>query len=148
MNQTRSINLLQNSIKKTIKIILDTLSINDVNLSILFCGKKFMQYLNNTYRGKNNPTDVLTFVYEENSSKEKNPISDEIPFGDIVICPVIAKKQCHLYNNDINTEIKRLLIHGLLHLFGYDHEKSKIAEKKMFDLQEMLLTKIKGIKVC
>lgn len=75
--------------------------------SLAFIDKAEMQKLNKKFRNKNEPTDVLSF--------------DEI--NEIVICPeVVAEK---------NEEIMRVFIHGMLHLLGYDHEKSKKEAGRM-----------------
>ena len=75
-----------------------------------------MQTLNRKYRGKNYPTDVLSFVYGEESV-------EGIPFlGEIVISPEIAWLQARRRKADPEKEMRMLLLHGLLHLLGYDHE--------------------------
>jgi probable rRNA maturation factor len=110
----------------------------------LLCGEKFIKTLNKNYRDKDKATDVLTFIYNDNT---QNTVVDSF-FGEIIICPIYAKKNAKNFNNDYNTEIKRLLIHGVLHLLGYDHELSSIEEEKMFDKQEELLKTLEEIIIC
>lgn len=115
-----------------------------INVSILFCGEELIQKLNFEFRKKNKPTDVLSFVYGESLI----PDDKESFYGEIIICPAVAKKQLEQFNTDFNTEIKRLLIHGVLHLIGYNHEVSKENEEKMYLKQEMLLSKVEDFVVC
>jgi probable rRNA maturation factor len=83
--------------------------------------------LNQRYRKKNKPTDVLSF----------GVIGEEI--AEIVICPEEVEKN----GEDFKKELTRVLIHGILHLFGYDHEKKKSEAEKMFLKQDEYLSKIK-----
>lgn len=76
-----------------------------------------MRQLNRKYRGMDRPTDVLSFTYEEKS------MEDGLPFlGDIVLSPEMAFRQADRWRTDPDREIRKLLLHGLLHLLGYDHE--------------------------
>lgn len=85
------------------------------NLSIVFVGKKRIWELNKKYRKKDKPTDVLSFGEELN---------------EIVIYPVMAKGE---------KGIEKVLIHGILHLLGYDHEKNEKEAKKMEEKQRCYL---------
>jgi probable rRNA maturation factor len=81
------------------------------DVSIALVSDKRMQALNRQFRGKNSVTDVLSFP------------SDERGFlGDVVIASGVAKKQAKAANHTVDTEIRVLALHGLLHLLGYDHE--------------------------
>lgn len=84
---------------------------NITELSIALVGEKRITELNKKYRKKDKPTDVLSFLYDKNCA-------------EIVICPVLVKKN----------ELPRILIHGLLHILGYEHEisvkKAKLMQKK------------------
>ncbi len=110
-----------------------------------------MRILNNEYRGVNRSTDVLSFPQEENFrickkvsrvklSTFKNQTS--LILGDIVINLHQAKRQAKEHGLTFNEELKRLLIHGLLHLIGYDHERGWDDEKKMKKKEKELLTKL------
>lgn len=93
-----------------------------------------MRELNRIWRNIDRTTDVLSFP------QEGGP--DYSLLGDIVISLDTAKRQSKSYGNTVHEEIKKLLIHGILHLLGYDHEKKK--EKDIMREQEtnfMLLTK-------
>jgi len=102
------------------------------NLSIVLITPKEMQELNRKYRKKNKSTDVLSF--------EKNPgfIED---VNEIVICPAVIKKNGLRYKIAFKKELEKILIHGVLHILGYDHEISKAEEKKMDKKQKYYLSK-------
>jgi len=81
------------------------------DVSVLFCGDVRMRTLNRTYRRKNRSTDVLAF-----------PAGGGELLGDIVISVPYASRQARRRGEPVSKEIERLLVHGLLHLSGYDHE--------------------------
>lgn len=81
------------------------------------------------FRGKDSTTDVLSFPYEPD---EFDP--DKSNLGDIVISAEQAQKQAAENNLDLETEIKQLILHGLLHLCGYDHETDK-GEMNAYELE-------------
>jgi probable rRNA maturation factor len=80
-------------------------------VSILFCGDRKMRTLNRLYRKKDRPTDVLAFPAQANGL-----------LGDIVISVPYAARQAKRRGEPVSREIDRLLLHGFLHLSGYDHE--------------------------
>lgn len=99
----------------------------NAELSIVFCDDDFIQKLNNDYRGKNEPTDVLSFpIDEENFEPEIRML------GDIVVSTETAARQAESLKHPPMLEIVFLLIHGLLHLHGYDHIQ-KLERRKMRD---------------
>jgi len=85
-------------------------------VSILLCGDEFIQTLNSQYRGKDTPTDVLSFAQE-----------DELVLGDIVISVETATRQAQCANWPLESELALLASHGLLHLAGYDDESEEGA---------------------
>ena len=102
-----------------------------IGLSLNIVGKAKIQSLNRIHRNKNKPTDVLSFPLNENGISKYHAINAIMELGDIFICPVIAKEK-----------IEFLVVHGFLHLLGYDHEKSSQEKEKMFSLQERILKNI------
>jgi len=90
-----------------------------------------MRILNREYRGVDRTTDVLSFPQNDVGSHLSSPSSQHFILGDIVISLPKANRQAMEYGTTLNEELKRLLIHGLLHLMGYDHEMGKNAERKM-----------------
>ncbi len=99
-------------------------------LSLVFCDDDFIQKLNNDYLGKNEPTDVLSFPLEDDG------FGNEIkPIGDIVISTETAIRQAANLKHETVFEIVFLLIHGLLHLAGYDH--MKVSDRKVMREREV-----------
>lgn len=96
-----------------------------------------MRELNRRHRGKDRPTDVLSFpIYE---SPKEIPRDRETLLGDIVINLRAAAKQAPVFGNTLYDEVLRLLVHGFLHLLGYDHERSAYHERKMKTKERELL---------
>lgn len=102
-------------------------------LGIVLVGNEEMRRLNRKYRGKNKITDVLSFASDE----AFGPL-----LGDIVLCLPRIQKQAREHQLHEVEEFSYLLLHGLLHLLGYDHERSKTEEKKMFRLQDKLFAEL------
>jgi probable rRNA maturation factor len=96
-------------------------------LSLVFCDDDFIQKLNRDYRGKNTPTDVLSFPMEEEVFEAEVRM-----LGDVVISTETALRQAESLKHEPFLEVVFLLIHGLLHLHGYDHS-NKILRKRMRD---------------
>ena len=107
--------------------ILSHLNQPKAELSILFVGDKKMARLNAAYRGVHKTTDVLSF---EAVIPVKKGEAQHV-LGDIVISVPRAEFQAKEYSLGLYEEIRRLLIHGILHLLGYDHERSVYYEKTM-----------------
>ncbi len=85
--------------------------------TIVFVSDRKMRSLNKTFRGKNSTTDVLSFPFEALEFK-----TDKDNLGDIIISVERAQKQAAENNLDFEEEIKQLILHGILHLCGFDHE--------------------------
>jgi probable rRNA maturation factor len=107
-----------------------------ISFSVSIVNNRLIKRLNCKYRNKNKSTDVLSFP--TNSSIQSYSIAKEL--GDIVISIDKLKYQAREYNHPLEREAAFLLIHGLLHLLGYDH-KDLEQEKEMFALQELILSK-------
>lgn len=122
--------------------ILKYLNKSNWELSVLFCNDEYIKKLNNDYRNKNEATDVLSFCQEEISSDENKKYSA----GDIVISLDTLKKNSEYFNVSENEELKRLTIHGILHLAGLDHEDNS-PEREMLIYQEEILGFFKGVKI-
>ena len=112
--------------------ILTFLNQTEAELSILFVGDKKMKELNSAYRGKNKSTDVLSF--EAGIPVRDSDVNNVL--GDIVINIPRAESQAKEYGTGFYEELYRLLIHGTLHLVGYDNEVSKHEERKMRKKEE------------
>jgi probable rRNA maturation factor len=108
-----------------------------VELSLV--GTKKIRMLNRTFRQKDNVTDVLSFSL---SAAGFFPVpSEERVLGELFLCPTHIYKQAQRHKVTFKNELTRMMIHGLLHLVGYDHQEKKQAQK-MFSLQEKILAKV------
>ena len=99
--------------------ILLFLGCENQELSVLLANDRKIRTLNKQYRGQDRATDVLSFSQNE---EEDNPNSHLM--GDVVISTVTAKRQAAEHGLTVEEEIVLLLIHGILHLLGFDHERS------------------------
>lgn len=106
-------------------------------IGISLVGEREMTRLNSQYRKKNRATDVLAFSF-----LEKVSAPGSLWIGDIVICWPVARIQTTTFGTTIPGEIQRLTVHGMLHLFGYDHETGKADAKRMFGLQARILRQL------
>jgi probable rRNA maturation factor len=126
-------------IKKAAKKILNALDCSKLpketsSLSILFTTDREIHRLNKEFRGKDKPTDVLSFSLTEGM----NGIPSH-SLGDLVISLDTAAVQAKKYRVTFDQEILRLIVHGILHLMGYDHEKvAKSVAAKMRRIEEKI----------
>ena len=114
-------------IENIIVIIMGYLNCPNQEVSILLTGDKDIRRLNQEFRSIDQTTDVLSFPQ---NAHEDPSIPEEIILGDIAVSLDIAKAQAIEHGLDFKEEIILLLIHGILHLLGYDHEISEQEEKK------------------
>jgi len=144
----RSINkqLWMNGMEDFCYRILKELGKRKTELSILFCKDDFIKQLNIKYRSIKSATDVLAFNQENDNGFVRQtplPLYDgerKQYLGDIVISVDTLLKNALTFKVEPGEELKRLIIHGILHLIGMDHEK---PESGMIKLQEKLLERIK-----
>ena len=128
---------------------LKELNFDGEEVSILFCNDEYMQELNNQYRHIDSSTDVLSFendeVYEDQEGQWKC-------VGDIVISLDTLPINAEYFDENKDSELKRLLVHGLLHLNGYDHgeehiEKGVEPQCEMLTIQEKTLDVLKDERI-
>ena len=108
------------------KIVLAAIDLGDAELSLALVDDAEIRRLNRDYRGKDRPTDVLSFSLREGEFGE---VSSAI--GDVVISLDTARRQASERRSTLAGEVDRLLVHGILHLAGYDHEVSPREERRM-----------------
>ncbi|MGA7357137.1 MAG: rRNA maturation RNase YbeY [Candidatus Cybelea sp.] len=115
----------------TARRLLAALDEADAALSLSLVGDEAIRALNLKYRGRNAPTDVLSFPLDG------APAEAERLLGDVVISVETALRQAADYDAPLQREIYRLLIHGMLHLKGHDHERP--AERRVMEREERRL---------
>lgn len=134
-NETNEKVLEEKELKKLIKYALKYMNLKNVSFSVIFVDNDKIHKLNKDYRNIDRPTDVITFRladYEEVMCGKINIL------GDVYISLDKAKEQAIEYGHSYLRELSFLLIHGFLHLLGYDHMNEE-DEKEMFSLQEEIL---------
>jgi probable rRNA maturation factor len=119
-------------LKNQVKLVLKGLNLsNNTEVCVTFLDDNAMRKLNETYRGMKRTTDVLSFPQKERDSGNCNAaIAKENPttiLGDILISIDTAKRHARFYGNTLEKEVQKLIIHGTLHLLGYDHKKKNDA---------------------
>ncbi len=122
------------------------LSDQKIEVSVNLVGETKIKQLNNKFRHKNKVTDVLSFPMSDKAPRKilntRYKILDT-DLGDIFICLSFAKNEAKSENINIDKKLAQLTVHGFLHLLGYDHERSRKEAKKMFDIENKILSKLK-----
>jgi len=118
-------------------------------LSLTIVSDSAIRRLNRDYRGKDVPTDVLAFsqIEERGAIPDPSPVPNKpgMPLGDVVISIDTALRQAREAGIAPSERLRALLIHGFLHLIGYDHERSPVDARKMFARERQLAAAIDGI---
>ncbi len=114
-------------------------------VSILFSGDLAMRRLNRTYRRKDRTTDVLAFA-----ASDADMMRSHLPgLGDVVVSLPTARRQARAAGHSLDHELTLLLAHGILHLCGYDHERSPREARRMFRKQAALVAAVgRGVRLC
>jgi len=118
------------------------------NLSIALVGEERIKKLNRKYRKKNKPTDILSFGdlsisrYVRHNGAKDRQIDFSGGLGEVIICPKVVKKNAERYGTSFREEIIRVLVHGILHLLGYEHEKGREKAEKMAEREEYYLSRL------
>ncbi len=111
------------------------------NLSVALVGQGRIRALNKRYRGKNRTTDVLAFAESEIPNSPEWQIPKNIrALGEIVICPREVKKNAKRQETTFEKELARVLIHGILHLLGYDHGRGEKEAERMREKEDYYLS--------
>ncbi|MBT3256767.1 MAG: rRNA maturation RNase YbeY [Deltaproteobacteria bacterium] len=122
------------------KRALEDLGCLDKELSVLFTDDEHMAALNRQYRDKEGPTDVLSFPMTEDLDGEIAPaLFEPVMLGDVVVSVETALRDAEELEQSFERTVDRLLIHGILHLLGYDHEKSQVDAMCMTKEEERLM---------
>jgi len=129
--------------------VLERLGRDGVELSVLICGDETIAALNSRFRGKDGPTDVLSFSQGEGESFPPEPAPKRRAvrhLGDVAISLDTLAENAAAFGVDRDEELRRLLIHGILHLDGMDHRTNDSAEP-MLRLQEQILEELADLRI-
>lgn len=129
--------------------VMENLKFQNEEVSLFFCNDDYIKELNKNYRNIDSSTDVLSF---ENGERYTDEEGEWFCAGDIVISLETLPINAQYFDENKDDELKRLLVHGLLHLNGYDHgeehlENGKNPECEMLILQEDILKELKDEKI-
>lgn len=116
---------------------------NNPSIDIVLCGNETIHSINRDYRGKDMPTDVITFALFADSEPEMRVVTDgEIPLGEIIISIEQIKLQATEQGKTFEEELYFILAHGILHLFGFTH-KTEEDLQNMIEIQQRLVSDVK-----
>ena len=121
----RRVPALARRLSRRARRMLDVLGLGSAELSLVLVSDRVLHDLNRDWRGKDRPTDVLAFA-----QGEEGPAPHGL-LGDVVISVDTARRQAASLGHSLVIEADRLLVHGLLHLLGYDHERSPAEARRM-----------------
>ena len=138
-NLTRG-DLDEGFVRKAIEKTLQYLEIKGtISLGVAFVGRERMRKLNKDFRGKDQATDVLSFA---RGGKFVVPANEGEYAGEIIVCVSVVKNQAKSAGVSFQRELAHILIHGTLHLFGYEHEKSQKDTEKMHATEEEIMKRL------
>lgn len=129
-SRTRIVKVNPVLVGKFASAVLSAMGEEDSDVSVTFVGDQRMRRLNRQYRQRDNTTDVLAFAFRD----ARLPIRAHMragPLGDVVIAVPTAIRQARAARRSLREEMAVLLIHGILHLCGYDHERSNREARRM-----------------
>ncbi|WP_296329043.1 rRNA maturation RNase YbeY [uncultured Treponema sp.] len=139
----------EEKITSYVQSVLEKLGYDGEEISLLFCNDEYIHELNKNYRDIDSATDILSF---ENGEEYKDDEGEWLSAGDIALSLETLPKNADYFKVSENEELKRLLIHGILHLNGYDHGEEHIESglaptDEMLVLQEKILSDFGEVKL-
>ena len=141
-NNQNKIKIDKRKFRSTVLKILKILDCTNKEISLSFTDDEQIKKLNKQYLGKNNPTNVISFPLQEGEYSEINPNI----LGDIVISVETAQKDALHGNLTLYQEIDFLIIHGILHLLGYNHENT--SRKEIIRMHQKEIDLFKALYGC
>ena len=142
-NDVRKSGVDGRALRATAKRLLAAAGEAGSSLSLTLVGDDAMRELNRDHRGKDVPTDVLSFETLTSFAPQDDTEGPERMLGDVVISVDTARKQAADYDAPLQREIERLLIHGILHVLGHDH--MEVDEREKMEAEERRLASAIGM---
>lgn len=143
-NRQRKITLDVKRLEQDTQKVLDALKYTDFDIGILLTTNKTIQKYNREFRGKNKPTDILSFScypHLKAGDRIKTAYEDEKNLGDLIISVEYVHKAAQELGIPFEQRMRELVVHGICHLLGYDHEDDadykKMRKKELFLLKEL-----------
>jgi probable rRNA maturation factor len=154
LNRQRQVRISVDDLEKFSARVRKLLKIPADAITVCLVSSADIAKWNRAYRGKNRPTDVLSFTTDGSNAKQrihksppkrtsaKSRVDVSMPYwGDIAIAPAIARQNARRFGREFNDEMRILILHGILHLMGYDHE----TDNGQMDRREMRLRRQLGL---
>jgi probable rRNA maturation factor len=151
VNRQRRVRIPVQDLNRFLASVQKRLRVPTGALTVALVSDLEMKRWNRAYRGKNRPTDVLSFPLEnaprtatkpaQCSSSSNRAKAKELYLGDIAIAPAVAQKNARRFGRTFIAEMRILILHGILHLMGYDHE----TDQGQMDRREGLLRRDLGL---
>jgi probable rRNA maturation factor len=139
-NEVRRSGVDSRAVKAAMRRLLESVDMSNASISLMLVNDAAIAAINREHRGKDMPTDVLSFPLY--ASREEVPGPEKL-LGDIVISVDTARRQAADYDAPLQREIERLMIHGLLHVLGHDHESPE--ERLRMEAEEKRLAAAIGM---
>ena len=135
---------MKSAVRRAAEETLDTENFPyDAELSVTFCDNAYIHTLNKKFRGVDRPTDVLSFPLYEDGDFDMTECIGGAMLGDVVISLERAAEQAAEIGHSLVEEVAFLTVHSVLHLLGYDHERSPEEEELQCAKQREIMKKIK-----
>ncbi len=124
--------------RQVVSKVLSAMDNTEVEVNCIFTDNSTIRTINRDYRNLDYPTDVISFAYRENPFPSIE--MEQEPLGDMYISLEKASEQASEYKVTLTDELCRLIVHGLLHLLGYEHENVDVEEaRQMREAEDRLL---------
>lgn len=140
-NRQRTLRIDTAQVKQGLHQAMAYLGCDDQELSVVLGNDRLLQELNRTYRHKDYATNVLAFP--------QPPVADDGPttrlLGDVIVSLPTAAREAQDLRQPLEARVLYLLIHGLLHLLGYDHEGSTAARRRMERREQAILAHLQNV---
>lgn len=134
-NRQRQVRIDTPQVKRKLRRVMAYLACQDQELSVVFANDHTLHELNRTYRDKDRPTNVLAFPQQPIAAAGPSAIL----LGDVVVSLPTAAREAETLEQPLESRVVYLLVHGLLHLLGYDHEQGAAAQQCMEALEQEIL---------
>lgn len=132
LNQQRKVRIQREPLAEFLRSVQKKLGVEDAAVTVCFVADAEIAEMNERFRKKKGPTDVLSFPTEvrrreksKAAPKEKDAERQESHLGDIAIAPETARRYAKENGRSLDSELRVLILHGVLHLLGYDHETDR-----------------------
>jgi rRNA maturation RNase YbeY len=139
-NRQRAVAIRTALVKRHVQHIIQYLGCTGQELSVVFVNDQRMQQLNRTYRQQDRTTNVLAFPQQP--ALQDGPASALL--GDVIVSLPTAAREAHELRQSLEERVVYLILHGLLHLLGYDHERSSGERQRMAALEAEVLRALRG----